>query len=245
MIPHDHDRPLVDAGILIRALVFDQVVDIHPCIPGSGGAIGLDHNARRVLALHHPIPHRHDRYARIPRHHLLHPGADQRRLGAQQGNSLALHVRTHERAVGIIVFQKGDERGRHAHQLVGRDVHEVDLVRPAHDEFSALTGRDEIDRKVAPAVERRVGLSDDMILLLQGREITDPICHPPAFNFAIGGLDKTELVHSGVSGQRGDQPNVGAFRGLDRAHSAVVGRMDVAHLKASALAREAAGTERR
>ena len=44
--------------------------------------------------------------------------------------------------------------------------------------------------------------------------------------------------------ERTDQADVRAFRGLDRAHAAVVRRVDVADLHAGAVAGQTAGTER-
>ena len=54
-------------------------------------------------------------------------GAD----GAQQRHGLALHVRTHEGAVRVVVLEERDERGRDRHHLARRDVHVVDLGRDA------------------------------------------------------------------------------------------------------------------
>ena len=61
----------------------------------------------------------------------LDAGADQRRRGAEQRHRLALHVRAHERAVGVVVLEERDERGGHRHQLVRRHVHQVDVLRLA------------------------------------------------------------------------------------------------------------------
>ena len=66
--------------------------------------------------------------ARVARHDALHAGADQRRLGAQQRHRLALHVRAHEGAVGVVVLEERDQRRRDRDQLVRRDVHELDLL---------------------------------------------------------------------------------------------------------------------
>ena len=41
----------------------------------------------------------------------LHAGADDGRLGHQQRHGLALHVRAHQRAVGVVVLQERDQRG--------------------------------------------------------------------------------------------------------------------------------------
>jgi hypothetical protein len=40
----------------------------------------------------------------------LHAGADERRLGGQQRHGLALHVRAHQGAVGVVVLEERDQR---------------------------------------------------------------------------------------------------------------------------------------
>ena len=59
---------------------------------------------------------------------VLHAGADERRLGADQRHGLALHVGAHERAVGVVVLEERDHGGRDRHHLARRDVHVVDVV---------------------------------------------------------------------------------------------------------------------
>ncbi len=68
----------------------------------------------------------------------LHAGADQRRLGAQQRHGLALHVRTHEGAVRVVVLEERDERGRDRHHLARRDIHVPDLVDGDQVDLAAL-----------------------------------------------------------------------------------------------------------
>ena len=78
----------------------------------------------------------HDR-AGVAGHDALEAGADERRLAAEQRHGLALHVRAHQRAVGVVVLEERDERRGHRHQLLGRDVHVVDLVALDGDEVAA------------------------------------------------------------------------------------------------------------
>src|SRR3546814_4993487 len=76
--------------------------------------------------------------------------ADERRLGTHQRHGLLLHVRTHERAVSIVIFQEGNERGRDGHELFGADVHQRDYVTRRHQEFACLTAGNDFlhkDRK--------------------------------------------------------------------------------------------------
>ena len=69
--------------------------------------------------------------AAIARHRLLHAGADQRRLGADQRHRLALHVRAHQRAVGVVVLEERDQRRGDRDELLRRDVDEVDVLAAA------------------------------------------------------------------------------------------------------------------
>ena len=57
---------------------------------------------------------------------LFHPGADQRRLGLQKRHRLTLHVRAHQRPVGVVVLEERNQRRGHRNQLLGRDVHQLD-----------------------------------------------------------------------------------------------------------------------
>ena len=62
---------------------------------------------------------------------------------------------------------------------------------------------------------------------------------------AVGRRDEAVLGDLGERGQRADQADVRTLGRLDRAHAPVVGRVHVAHLDRRALARQAAGAERR
>ena len=105
---------------------------------------------RGVDRLDHAVALGHHRDARVAGHDGLHAGADQRRLGAEERHRLALHVRAHEGAVGVVVLQEGDERGGHRDELVGRHVHQVDLLRADLDELALLAAGDGVARRSVP-----------------------------------------------------------------------------------------------
>ena len=117
-IAHLDQGTLVDAGVLIRTLELQQIVDIDAKLTG-GILVGTHHDARGVHLIDHPGPARHDAGAGIPGHGLFHAGAHQGRFGADQGNRLALHVRPHQRPVGVVVLQERDQGGGHGNQLLG------------------------------------------------------------------------------------------------------------------------------
>ena len=67
----------------------------------------------------------------------------------------------------------------------------------------------------------------------------------PPTTLRYGVWMKPNSRHGRHRRERADQADVRAFRRLDRAHAAVVRRVDVAHLDRRALAGQAAGAERR
>ncbi len=66
--------------------------------------------------------------ARVDRHAVLDAGTDERRLGLDERDGLALHVRAHQRPVRVVVLEERDERGGRGDELLRRDVHELDLL---------------------------------------------------------------------------------------------------------------------
>ena len=109
-------------------------------------------------------------------------------------------------------------------------------------ELAVLVERAELARL---GVEQVVRLGDDVVLLLVGREVVHVVRDLAVHDTAVRRLDEAVGVDAGVGGQRADQADVRAFRRLDGAHAAVVGRVHVAHLEAGALAGQAAGAQGR
>src|SRR5207253_7566900 len=77
-----HQRPLVDAGVLVRPLELQQVVDVDAGGRGRDLLGGADHDAGRVDLVDDARAAGDDRHAGIAGDGLLHAGADERRLGA-------------------------------------------------------------------------------------------------------------------------------------------------------------------
>jgi len=91
---------------------------------------------------------------------------------------LALHVRAHERAVGVVMLEEGDQAGGHGDELLGRDVHVLDLLGLDLDEVAAETGRDRLAEELALAVDRRVRLGDVEVLVTIAGEVLDLVGAP-------------------------------------------------------------------
>ena len=129
LVAHLHQRPLVDAGVLVGALELLQPVDVDHAV-GARRVVGHAHDdARAVDLVDDARPLGGDRGTAVAGDHALHAGADERGRGLQQRHRLALHVRAHQRPVGVVVLEERDQRRRHRDQLLGRDVDHGDLRR--------------------------------------------------------------------------------------------------------------------
>ena len=245
LIAHLHQRTLVDAGVLVRALEFHQPIDVDARLGRVGFLRRAHHDTGGVDLIDDAGAARRDRGAGIARDHALHAGAHERRLGAHQRHRLTLHVGAHQRAVGVVVLQERDQRRRHRHQLLGRHVHEVDLVGRNHLHVAGVAAHDHVLGEAPAIVDRDVRLRHGVAAFLHRREVDHLVGDAAVLDLAIRRLDEAVLVHPRIGGERVDQADIGTFRRLDRADAAVVGRVHVAHLEAGTLARETAGPERR
>ena len=166
-----HQRTLVDAGGLVGALELLQAVDVDARLGGIGLFRRADDDTGRVDLIDDAGAARRDGGAGVARHHVFQAGADERRFRPQQRHGLTLHVRAHERAVGVVVLEERHERRGHGHELLGRHVDELDLVRRRHHEVAALAAGDQFVGDAAAAVDRRVGLGDGVLRLFHRRQI--------------------------------------------------------------------------
>src|SRR6476620_2112879 len=155
-----HQRTLVDAGRLVGALVLHQPVDIDARLGGIEIFGGADYDAGGVDLVDHAGTAGGDRSTGVTRDHAFHAGTDERRLGTNQRHRLALHVRAHQRAVGVVVLEKRNQRRGDGDELLRRHVHVVDLVRRHRQHFAGVAADDEVFREAALGVERHVGLRD-------------------------------------------------------------------------------------
>ncbi len=227
-----HQRLLVDAGRLVGALELHQAVDVDAGLGRVGLFRRAHDDAGRVDLVDDAGAARGDRRARIARHDRLHAGADQRRVGAQQRHRLALHVRAHQRAVGVVVLEERDQRRGDRDELLRRHVHVVDMVGGEEHDVAGAPADDQVLGQPPLGVHRRIGLRDRVFLLLHRRQVDDLVGHHAVAHLAVRSLDEAVLVDPGEGRQRVDQADVRAFRRLDRADAAVVGRVHVAHLEA-------------
>ena len=241
-----HQRTLVDAGVLVRALELHQPVDVDARLRGVELLGRADDDTGRVDLVDDAGAAGRDRGAGVAGDDRLHAGADERRLGLDQRHRLALHVRAHQRAVGVVVLEERDQRRGDRDDLLRRHVHQVD-AGPAGTMITSPAWRqsDQVLGELALGVEQRVRLGDRVLRLLHRREIDDLLGDAAVLDAAVRALDEAVLVDPREGRERVDQADIRAFRRLDRADAAVMRRVHVAHLEAGALAGQTARAERR
>ena len=183
--------------------------------------------------------------AGVDRGAALHTGADHRRVGDEQRHGLSLHVGAHQRAVGVVVLQERDHRGRDRPDLLRGDVDQVDFLGADGHVLTGLgAAQDLVAGEVAVVIDRRVGLGDDPLLFLVGVDADHLVGDAAVLDDPVRGRDEAVLGDLRVGGQRADQSDVRTLRSLDRAHTAVMGRVHVAHLDRRALAGQTTRAER-
>ena len=246
LLPFADNGLLVETGVLVGALILDQVVDIHPRVqPFLRGGVAFDDDARGIHTLHHTrSPGRHNRTG-VPRHNGFHPRAHQGYLGFHQGHRLPLHVGSHQSPVGVVMFQKRDQGRRHTDQLIGRNIHHVDIRRHDGEKIASLSRGNQRPDELSILVEGSVSLGDDLVLLFDGRQITDIIEHPPLFHHTVRRFNESECIHPGEGAQGDDQTDVRTFRGFHRTDAAVMGGMNVADLESRPFSRQTSRPEGR
>ncbi len=223
-----HDRLLVQASVFIQpgklaqeilALVHADAEAVH--VADGPGPLG---------------PHDH---AAVLGHVLFEARGHDRRLGDQQRHRLALHVGTHQRPVGVVVFEERNQARRDADHLLGADVDELHGVGRHRCEVTADAGDDAVFGDLL-AVGRAVGRRQVGRRLLVGPQPAHVVRQLLLRHRTIGRDEEAIVVHAGIDAQVRNQADIGAFWGLNRTNTAVVRDVYVAHVEAGSLAIEAA-----
>src|SRR5205085_2459671 len=168
------NRALIDTGVLVRPLEFGQRVDVRRHLARDRAVhimICADDDALTVNVIHHTVAARGDNRARIRRRHLLHARADVWRFGAEQRHTLALHVRSHQRAVRVVVLKERDERGGDRDELFWTDVHILDLIAQGENELARFARGVALVDDVARLVKLDVRLPDDVLILFPSGQV--------------------------------------------------------------------------
>ena len=227
------DRLLVLTGPLVQADELSQ--QILPIVDLD--ALGIDVCDRaRTIGLHD--------HAAIVRHISFEAGGNEGGLSDQERHRLPLHVRTHERAIGVVVLEERNQAGRNADHLLRRNIDVLDIVRLSVRKVAGVPGDDTVVRHLVP-IGRSVGGSQVGLRFLVGAQPRDLIGQLAAMHLAIRRREEAVVIHLRENRQARNEADVRAFGGFDRADAAVVRDVHVAHFEAGSLAIEAAWSERR
>ena len=159
-----HDGALVDIGILVRTLVFDEVVDVHTHFTRhSFRVIHTHHNTGGIHVIYDTTTHGRNDGTGIHRSNALNPRTDHRFFRTQHRNRLTRHVRTHQRAVRIIVFQERNQRCRYRDDLGWRNVHVLNTVRGTQNGFAFFTRRNQFTGQLTIGIQIGIGLRNDVL----------------------------------------------------------------------------------
>ena len=162
------DRPLVDTGVLVRTLEFDQRIDVGRHLTRDRAVdlmVGLDDDAFGIDEIDDAVAFCDDDRARIACGDLFHSGTDIRRFGTKKRNRLTLHVRTHQGPVGVVVLEERDQRCGDRNELFRRNVHILDVRTVGRNEFALLPGGVSLVDEIAFFIELDVRLADDPFVL--------------------------------------------------------------------------------
>ena len=234
-----NDGALVDAGGLVGAGELDQLVRItHAVVAQQHDLVGRD-------LLDDAVAAGEDAHAGVAGGTVFDAGGHDGGVGGQQRNRLALHVCAHQGAVGVIVFQERNHGRSHGDQLLGADVHIVDLVAVDLNRILAAARSNALAHEPVVLIQRLVGLGDDVILFFVRGHIAHFVGHAlvDLIHAAVGRLDEAIAVDAGIGRQCADQTDVGSFRRLNGAQTGIVRVVNVADVHRRAVTVQTAGAQ--
>src|SRR5437667_433878 len=165
---------LADARVLVRTLELDELIDVRAHFAAEhAGVIGLHahDNALGVDLIDDAFAFAEHHRAGITRGHAFHAGADERRFALDERHGLALHVGTHERAVGVVVFEERNQAGGHGNELLRRNVDVIDFIAALENEVAGLPAVDQLRGDLQSFIKRDVGLRDDVLVFFPSGKI--------------------------------------------------------------------------
>src|SRR5487761_1138167 len=163
-----HQRLLADASVLVRPLEFGEQINVRADFAAEhAGLIGFDahDDALGIDLIDDAVALATDHRARVMRRDALHSGSDQRSLALDERHGLALHIRAHERAVGVVVFEERNQAGGDGDKLLRRHVDVIHFLARFQDEVAGLAAIDQFRGDFSAVIERRVRLRDHVAIL--------------------------------------------------------------------------------
>ena len=110
------------------------------------GLVGFDahDDAFGVDLVDDAVAAANDDRAGIARGDAFHAGADQRSFALDQRHGLALHVRSHQRAVRVVVLKERNQAGGDGDELLRRNVDVIDFLAALQNEVAGLAAVDQV-----------------------------------------------------------------------------------------------------
>jgi len=173
----------------------------------------------------------------------LHPCANDRRLRPQERNRLALHVRSHERAVRIVILQKGISAAETETICLGET--SIYWTSSAVTSLNSPATRAEtLGTEILPRPSTGVfACAITKFSAVHCGKILDHLGHFAALHFTVRRLNEPEIVHTRIRSQRNDKADIRTFRGLYGADPSIMGRMHITDSKPARSRVESAGAE--
>ncbi len=234
-----NDWSLVYAGALVGACKLYKLIVLY--ITG----IVFDGDVLRIGADDLAVAFREDDNAGVNGALMLDAGCDDRRLSSHKRNCLALHVRAHQCAVCVVVFEEWDHRSSDGYHHTGAYINVIDSLAVDLDNLVAVAAGYALIDKAAVFVARFGCRSNDVVILHVGGQVINLICD------AAGTLldllercnEEAVLVCSCVGCKVRDKSDVRAFGSLNRAQAAIVAVVNVTDVEGGSLTAQTAGAE--
>ena len=153
---------------------------------------------------------------------LFHSGAHDGGLRIDEWDRLTLHVRAHQSAVRVVVFQERNHRRGYRNHLLRSHVHILYFIGAHLDEFSPFAGKDHLVRDAAIVVQMHIRLSNNVFLFLGSVHIHIFIAYRTIRHLPVRSFDKTKGIDAAIDSRRHDKADVWPFRSLDGAHAPIV-----------------------
>ncbi len=243
---------LIDAGVLVGTVELVEVVgDRSVVVEGdkllvTGPLIIILHtNEVCTYVLNNSVIFCKDHGARVASDTCFHTGTNNRGFRTKERHALALHVRTHECTVSIIVFEERNKSGSSGGDLIGADLDVVHFCWVNHLVVTTQTCLYSLAQDLTLLVHGCRSRDDDQPFFFVSRQEFDVFRADTIHNLAVWRLNEAELVHASVNSERRDQTDVWSFRRLDRAKATIVRVVNVTYFKAGALTRKTTRSESR
>ena len=178
----------------------------------------------------------------------LHASTYDGRLGKEQGHCLTLHVGSHQRTVRIVVLKERDEGRCNGEYHLRRHVHVVKHRLGISLGFLAITTGYHVTNEMSVLIQRLVCLCYVIIILLVSGHVDHlvrnaGILRVGLVNLTIRSLHEAIFIDPCIACKGVDQTDVRTFRGLNGAHSSVMGVMYVTHLESGTVTGQTARSQ--